>query len=138
VKVSREARRNAPLSARAADLAPSKIITAFTSSLGSCMPDGGRMVAVSPGPLATGRLVTTTQKSQKRLGNAENWRDPYRARDRSTGVAGLLGGEQGARRFARASSEALDTPSVRERLEEIGVSVAAPERRSWNIWKSSS
>ena len=34
------------------------------------------------------------------------------------------------RRLARAASEALDTPSVRERLEKIGVTVVAPERRS--------
>ncbi len=34
------------------------------------------------------------------------------------------------RRLARAASEALDTPSVRERLEAIGVTVVAPERRS--------
>jgi tripartite-type tricarboxylate transporter receptor subunit TctC len=34
------------------------------------------------------------------------------------------------RRLARAASEALDTPSVRERLESIGVTVVAPERRS--------
>jgi tripartite-type tricarboxylate transporter receptor subunit TctC len=33
-------------------------------------------------------------------------------------------------RLARAASEALDTPSVRERLETIGVTVVAPERRS--------
>jgi tripartite-type tricarboxylate transporter receptor subunit TctC len=34
------------------------------------------------------------------------------------------------RRLARAASEALDTPSVRERLEATGVTVVAPERRS--------
>jgi tripartite-type tricarboxylate transporter receptor subunit TctC len=34
------------------------------------------------------------------------------------------------RRLARAASEALDTPAVRERLESIGVTVVAPERRS--------
>jgi tripartite-type tricarboxylate transporter receptor subunit TctC len=34
------------------------------------------------------------------------------------------------RRLARAASEALDTPSVRERLEAIGVTVVAPDRRS--------
>jgi tripartite-type tricarboxylate transporter receptor subunit TctC len=33
-------------------------------------------------------------------------------------------------RLARAASEAVDTPSVRERLESIGVSVVAPSRRS--------
>jgi tripartite-type tricarboxylate transporter receptor subunit TctC len=34
------------------------------------------------------------------------------------------------RRLARAASEALDTPSVRERLAAVGVNVVAPERRS--------
>jgi len=34
------------------------------------------------------------------------------------------------RRLARAASEAMDTPSVRERLETIGVTAVAPERRS--------
>jgi tripartite-type tricarboxylate transporter receptor subunit TctC len=34
------------------------------------------------------------------------------------------------RRLARAASEALDTPSVRDRLAAVGVNVVAPERRS--------
>jgi tripartite-type tricarboxylate transporter receptor subunit TctC len=34
------------------------------------------------------------------------------------------------RRLAQATSEAVDTPSVRERFESVGVTVVAPERRS--------
>ncbi len=34
------------------------------------------------------------------------------------------------RRLNRAASETIDTPSVRERLEAVGVTVVAPERRS--------
>ena len=34
------------------------------------------------------------------------------------------------RRLAKAASDAIDTPSVRERFKSIGVVVAAPERRS--------
>ena len=34
------------------------------------------------------------------------------------------------RRLAAATNEALDTPSVRQRFEALGVSVVAPERRS--------
>lgn len=34
------------------------------------------------------------------------------------------------RRLAKATSEALDSPAVGERLESLGVTVAAPERRS--------
>jgi tripartite-type tricarboxylate transporter receptor subunit TctC len=34
------------------------------------------------------------------------------------------------RRFAKASSDAIDTPAVRERYSSIGVVVTAPERRS--------
>ena len=33
-------------------------------------------------------------------------------------------------RLAAASSDAIDTPAVRERFKSIGVTVAAPERRS--------
>jgi putative tricarboxylic transport membrane protein len=33
------------------------------------------------------------------------------------------------RRFARAVSDAVDTPSVRVRLEDLGLTIAAPERR---------
>src|SRR5215475_3577753 len=33
------------------------------------------------------------------------------------------------RRLAKATSEALDSPAVRERLESVGVTVVAPERR---------
>jgi tripartite-type tricarboxylate transporter receptor subunit TctC len=34
------------------------------------------------------------------------------------------------RRLARATSEAVDTPSVRARLEDLGLTIAAPERRN--------
>jgi tripartite-type tricarboxylate transporter receptor subunit TctC len=34
------------------------------------------------------------------------------------------------RRLAQATSEALDSPAVRDRLERVGVTVVAPERRS--------
>jgi tripartite-type tricarboxylate transporter receptor subunit TctC len=34
------------------------------------------------------------------------------------------------RRLARAAAEAVDTPSVRERLSAVGVNIVAPERRS--------
>ena len=34
------------------------------------------------------------------------------------------------RRLAKATSEALDSPTVRDRLESLGVTVVAPERRS--------
>jgi len=34
------------------------------------------------------------------------------------------------RRLAKAASEALDSPAVRERLESVGVTAVAPERRS--------
>ena len=52
-------------------------LTAFTQSLGSVrVRDGVRVVAVSPGPVATERLVTLMRKkAQDRTGNAENWRD---------------------------------------------------------------
>ncbi len=41
------------------------------------------------------------------------------------GTPGLV-----VRRLAKATSEALDSPAVRERLESVGVTVVAPERRS--------
>ena len=34
------------------------------------------------------------------------------------------------RRLARATSDAVDTPSVRARLEDLGLTIAAPERRN--------
>jgi 3-oxoacyl-[acyl-carrier protein] reductase len=52
-------------------------LTAFTQSLGSVsVRDGVRVVAISPGPVATERLVNLMRKkAQDRTGNAENWRD---------------------------------------------------------------
>ena len=49
-------------------------------SLGSVsVRDGVRVVAVSPGPVATGRLVNLMRKkAQDRTGNAENWRDLFK------------------------------------------------------------
>ena len=34
------------------------------------------------------------------------------------------------RRLAQAVSDAVDTPSVRARLEDLGLTIAAPERRN--------
>jgi len=57
------------------------------------------------------------------------------------GIAGLDCGSWGAfmvpkgtpdaivRRLARATNETLDTPAVRERLLNLGVTIMAPERR---------
>jgi 3-oxoacyl-[acyl-carrier protein] reductase len=55
-------------------------LTAFTQSLGSVsVRDGVRVAAVSPGPVATERLVNLMRKkAQDRTGNAENWRDLLR------------------------------------------------------------
>jgi hypothetical protein len=55
-------------------------LTAFTQSLGSeSVRDGVRVVAVSPGPVATERLVNLMRKkAQDRTGNAENWRDLFK------------------------------------------------------------
>jgi 3-oxoacyl-[acyl-carrier protein] reductase len=55
-------------------------LTAFTQSLGSVSArDGIRVVAISPGPVATGRLVNLMRKkAQDRTGNAENWRDLFK------------------------------------------------------------
>ena len=55
-------------------------LTAFTQSLGSIsVRDGVRVVAVSPGPVATERLVNLMRKkAQDRTGNAENWRDLFK------------------------------------------------------------
>src|ERR1700688_3131188 len=52
-------------------------LTAFTQSLGSVsVRDGIRVVAVSPGPVATERLVNLMRKkAQDRTGSADNWRD---------------------------------------------------------------
>ena len=52
-------------------------LTAFSQSIGSVSHrDGIRVVAVSPGPVLTERLVTLMRKKAlDRTGNAENWRD---------------------------------------------------------------
>lgn len=52
-------------------------LTAFTQSLGSVSPrDGIRVVAISPGPVLTERLVALMRKkAQDRNGDAETWRD---------------------------------------------------------------
>src|ERR1700681_341689 len=52
-------------------------LTAFSQSLGSVSArDGIRVVAISPGPVSTDRLVgLMRKKAQDRTGNAENWRD---------------------------------------------------------------
>jgi len=50
-------------------------LTAFTQSLGSVsVRDGVRVVAVSPGPVATERVVTLMRKkAQDRTGDAGRW-----------------------------------------------------------------
>jgi NAD(P)-dependent dehydrogenase (short-subunit alcohol dehydrogenase family) len=55
-------------------------LTAFTQSLGSVsVRDGVRVLAVSPGPVATDRLVNLMRKKAlDRTGNAENWRDLFK------------------------------------------------------------
>ena len=55
-------------------------LTAFTQSLGSVsVRDGIRVVAVSPGPVATERLVNLMRKkAQDRTGSADNWRDLFK------------------------------------------------------------
>ncbi|MBI4275798.1 MAG: SDR family oxidoreductase [Rhizobiales bacterium] len=55
-------------------------LTALSQSLGSVSPrDGIRVVAVSPGPVSTDRLVgLMRKKAQDRTGNAENWRDLFK------------------------------------------------------------
>jgi NAD(P)-dependent dehydrogenase (short-subunit alcohol dehydrogenase family) len=55
-------------------------LTAFSQSLGSISHrDGIRVVAVSPGPVSTERLVGLMQKKAKdRTGNADNWRDLFK------------------------------------------------------------
>src|SRR6202158_692500 len=52
-------------------------LTALSQSLGSVSAkDGVRVVAVSPGPVSTDRLVgLMRKKAQDRTGNAENWPD---------------------------------------------------------------
>ncbi|HEY0442421.1 MAG TPA: SDR family oxidoreductase, partial [Xanthobacteraceae bacterium] len=52
-------------------------LTALTQSIGSISHrDGIRVVAISPGPVATDRLINLMRKkAQDRTGDAENWRD---------------------------------------------------------------
>jgi NAD(P)-dependent dehydrogenase (short-subunit alcohol dehydrogenase family) len=55
-------------------------LTALTQSLGSISHrDGVRVVAISPGPVATDRLIgLMRKKAQDRTGDAENWRDLFK------------------------------------------------------------
>jgi len=55
-------------------------LTAFSQSLGSVGPrDGIRVIAVSPGPVSTDRLVNLMRKkAQDRTGDAESWRDLFK------------------------------------------------------------
>lgn len=55
-------------------------LSAFTQSLGSVSAkDGIRVVAISPGPVATDRLVTLMKKKAlDRTGNADNWKDLFK------------------------------------------------------------
>jgi NAD(P)-dependent dehydrogenase (short-subunit alcohol dehydrogenase family) len=55
-------------------------LTALTQSIGSVShSDGIRVVAISPGPVATDRLINLMRKkAQDRTGDAENWRDLFK------------------------------------------------------------
>ena len=55
-------------------------LAAFTQSLGSISAkDGIRVVAISPGPVATDRLVgLMKKKALDRTGNADNWEDLFK------------------------------------------------------------
>ena len=55
-------------------------LTAFTQSLGSVSAkDGIRVVAVSPGPVATERLIgLMKKKALDRTGSADNWKDLFK------------------------------------------------------------
>jgi len=55
-------------------------LTAFTQSLGSVSArDGIRVVALSPGPVETDRIVTLMKKKAKdRTGSADNWRELFK------------------------------------------------------------
>jgi NAD(P)-dependent dehydrogenase (short-subunit alcohol dehydrogenase family) len=55
-------------------------LTAFTQSLGSVSAkDGIRVVALSPGPVETDRLITLMKKKAKdRTGSEDNWRDLFK------------------------------------------------------------
>ena len=61
-------------------VAGNSALTAFSQSLGSVSHrDGVRVVAISPGPVSTDRLVGLMRtKAEARTGNAENWRDLFK------------------------------------------------------------
>jgi NAD(P)-dependent dehydrogenase (short-subunit alcohol dehydrogenase family) len=61
-------------------VAGNSALTAFTQSLGSVSAkDGIRVVAVSPGPVATERLVgLMKKKALDRTGSADNWKDLFK------------------------------------------------------------
>ena len=58
-------------------VAGNSALTAFTQSLGSVSHrDGVRVVAMSPGPVSTDRLISLMKKkAADRTGSADNWRD---------------------------------------------------------------
>jgi NAD(P)-dependent dehydrogenase (short-subunit alcohol dehydrogenase family) len=58
-------------------VAGNSALCAFSQSLGSVSArDGIRVIAISPGPVSTERLVNLMRKkAQDRTGDAENWRD---------------------------------------------------------------
>jgi 3-oxoacyl-[acyl-carrier protein] reductase len=55
-------------------------LAAFTQSLGSVSAkDGIRVVAISPGPVTTDRLIgLMKKKAQDRTGNADNWKELFK------------------------------------------------------------
>ncbi len=61
-------------------VAGNSALTAFSQSLGSVSHrDGIRVVAMSPGPVATERLIgLMKKKAQDRTGSAENWRELFK------------------------------------------------------------
>jgi hypothetical protein len=61
-------------------VAGNSALTAFSQSLGSVSPrDGIRVIAISPGPVSTDRLVgLMRKKAQDRTGDAENWRELFK------------------------------------------------------------
>jgi len=64
-------------------------LTAFTQSLGSVSAkDGSRVVAISPGPVATERLVgLMKKKALDRTGSADNWKDLFKPLPFSRGAS---------------------------------------------------
>src|SRR6187200_2886889 len=55
-------------------------LTAFSQSLGSVSAkDGIRVVAISPGPVATDRLITLMKlKARDRTGSEDNWKELFK------------------------------------------------------------